>query len=164
MSIALTEELRLADDGLVPNNSVPLRIHRQCLKISGDSAAEAAIELFAANGWCGAWINGIYDYHHYHADAYEVLGVVRGSAKVQFGGPKGPVVAVEAGDVVIIPPGVGHCRIEADNLSVVGAYPEEQQDPDLSRATPEARARAKARIAVVKPPDRDPVTGAPYAA
>lgn len=157
-----TEELRLADDGLVPSNTVPLRLYRQCLEVVGHDAAEAAIRLFEAHGWGGAWINGIYDYHHYHANAYEALAVVRGTAKVQFGGPKGPVVEIAAGDVVVIPPGVGHCRVEAHDLAVVGAYPEGQHDPDLTRASFDARERTLPAIARVPAPKSDPVSGGAF--
>lgn len=150
----------LRDDGLVPNNaSVALRLYRQALA-AGDPGAEARIEaLFAANGWTGAWVNGIYDYQHYHATVHEVLGIARGWADVQLGGPNGPILRVEAGDVVLIPAGVGHCRMDASrDLSVVGAYPG-GASPDLCRATPSARTAALPRIVAVPPWPHDPVLG-----
>ena len=150
----------LTDDGLVPNNAhVPLVVYRAAFK-AGDAGAERRIEaLFAANGWSGGWVNGIYPFHHYHATAHEVLGLARGWAHVQFGGSTGPIVRVEAGDAVLIPAGVGHCRIEGSaNLSVVGAYPGGCAY-DTRRATPEARVTALPLIAEVAPPERDPVMG-----
>ena len=30
---------------------------------------------FAQNDWKGIWKNGIYDYHHFHPDAHEALGI-----------------------------------------------------------------------------------------
>lgn len=150
----------LADDGLVPNNpQVPLTVYRGAFK-AGDAAAARRIQtLFATNGWSGGWVNGIYPFHHYHATAHEVLGLARGWAHVQFGGPKGPIVRVDAGDAVLIPAGVGHCRIEGSaDLSVVGAYPGGCAY-DTQRATPEARATSLPLIAKVRPPERDPVTG-----
>ena len=40
-------------------------------------------------GWLGAWVDGIYAFHHFHSTAHEVLGIVAGSASVILGGPKG---------------------------------------------------------------------------
>ena len=153
------ETFWLADDGLVPNNpSLPLVAYRAALP-SGIDATRAIERHFAANGWSNSWVNGIYPFHHYHPDAHEVLGLAGGSARVQFGGPSGPVVALAGGDAVLIPAGIGHCRIEAaPGLVVVGAYPG-GMDWTTERATHEARARSLARIAAVPMPATDPVTG-----
>ena len=154
------ERYALSDDGLVPNNAtLPLMVYRAVLPAIGPDAERRIITQFAANGWSNAWINGIYDFHHYHATAHEVLGLARGWADVQFGGPGGPVVRVQAGDAVLVPAGVGHCRRAASpDLSVVGAYPG-GADWDLVRATPEARVRSIALIAKVARPVSDPVVG-----
>lgn len=155
-----TEEHLLLDDGLVPNNAhFPLTVYRGAFE-AGDTRAEARIEAqFAKNGWSGGWVNGIYPFHHYHATAHEVLGLARGWAEVQFGGPKGPSITVEAGDVVLIPAGVGHCRIDAsDDLSVVGAYPG-GTSWDTKRATPAERLASLPLIAMVPRWPTDPVTG-----
>jgi uncharacterized protein YjlB len=80
--------------------------------------------IYKANSWGRAWRNGIYDYVHYHSMIHEVLGVARGSATLRLGGNKGKTVKVSAGDVVVIPAGVGHECLKADrNFIVVGAYP-----------------------------------------
>ena len=152
----------LADDGLVPNNPlVPLIVYRGAFVAGDKSAEDRIIAQFAAHGWPGAWVNGIYGFHHYHATAHEVLGLARGAAEVQFGGPEGPVVNVTAGDAVFIPAGVGHCRITGTaDLSVVGAYPGGMAT-DTRRATPENRLEALPLIARVPKPPRDPVTGEP---
>ncbi len=53
-----------------------------------------------------------------------MLGIARGRATVEFGGPRAARLSVEAGDVVVLPAGTGHRRIEASgDLLVVGAYP-----------------------------------------
>ena len=154
------EEHLFLDDGLVPNNpALPLRLYRCGLPWEGTRPEEAIIAHFAARGWSNAWVNGIYDFHHYHATAHEVLGLARGWAEVLFGGPKGVRVTVEAGDAVLIPAGVGHCLIDSgDGLSVVGAYPG-GCGYDTQRATPAARLDSIARIAAVPLWPRDPVTG-----
>ncbi|MEY9234681.1 uncharacterized protein YjlB [Bradyrhizobium japonicum] len=70
------------DDGLVPNNILPLLVYRDAVKLDS-RRPEATIEnLFEANSWGGTWRNGVYDYLHYHATVHEVLGVARGSARV----------------------------------------------------------------------------------
>ena len=53
-----------------------------------------------------------FPFHHYHSIAHEVVGCARGAAQLQFGGPEGPVVDVQAGDAVLIPAGVVHCRLD----------------------------------------------------
>lgn len=155
------EALVLADDGLVPNNSkLPLILYRGALTLEGLSRApERAFEaLFKANAWVGAWVDGIYDFQHYHSTAHEVLGIADGAARVQFGGPQGPVFDLEAGDAVVIPAGVGHCLIECEDLVVVGAYPE-GQDWDLCRATKSDHDKALENIPWVPLPSLDPVFG-----
>ncbi|MEX1060377.1 MAG: cupin domain-containing protein [Methyloceanibacter sp.] len=151
----------LADDGLIPNNAkLPLVLYRQAPALERLSGApEHAFEaLFRSNGWRGAWVDGIYDFHHYHSTAHEVLGIAKGSARVQFGGPEGLVVDLTAGDVVVIPAGVGHCLIEGEDLVVVGAYPE-GQDWDLCRASASDHAKALDNIPWVPLPKLDPVFG-----
>ena len=151
----------LVDDGVIPNNpKLPLVIYRQVFGRNGLAAAPERVfdDLFRANGWTGSWVDGIYDYHHYHSTAHEVLGIAAGHAKVQFGGPHGLVCELRAGDVAVIPAGVGHCCLGAKNLVVVGAYPH-GQNWDLCRDTEADRARALDNIPWVPLPQSDPVLG-----
>jgi uncharacterized protein YjlB len=138
---------------------LPLVIHRGALK--GKTVAQGK-RLFARNRWTGAWENGIYAYHHYHADTHEVLGIIRGRARVQFGGKDGPILTVRAGDVVVIPAGISHKRESAaGNLLVIGAYPgehEPEHEPDIRRGAAVARGRARKRPAAARP-EADPVFG-----
>ena len=156
----LVEHFRLLDDGLVPNNqALPLTVYRTAFSAGGADAEHLIEAHFARNDWSNAWVNGIYDFQHYHATAHEVLGIARGWADVQFGGTDGPVLHVFAGDAVLVPAGVAHCRIAASHdLSVVGAYPG-GSDYDLCRATAEARTNALPMIEKVPKPSLDPVTG-----
>jgi uncharacterized protein YjlB len=145
------------DDGLVPNNGrLPLILYRHALAL--ENVAGEPERAFAANGWRGAWVNGIYHFHHYHSTAHEVLGIAHGTAKVQLGGPHGLLVELETGDVVTIPAGVGHCLIAGERLVVVGAYPEGQHW-DLCRATEPDRLKALENIPWVPLPKLDPVFG-----
>jgi uncharacterized protein YjlB len=156
--MAQIEHHLLQDDGTVPNNPrLPLILYRQVL-VPGDT--HRIEQLFAANGWSNAWVNGIYPFHHYHATTHEVLGIASGSARVQFGGPSGPIVDVSAGDAVMIPAGVGHCRLSHDaGLIVVGAYPG-GSDWDLRRANPADYSTGQPLVAKVADPVSDPILGA----
>jgi uncharacterized protein YjlB len=153
-----TETYRFADDGTVPNSTLPLVVYRGALPDTGDRAA-ACEEMFARNNWPRSWRNGIHPYHHYHSTAHEVLGIARGSARVRLGGESGRSVELHAGDVVVIPAGVAHKREAASaDLLVIGSYPR-GQNPDICHAEPNRHDRAVANIAAVPLPASDPVTG-----
>jgi uncharacterized protein YjlB len=155
-----TETFVFEDDGSIPNNTLPLIVKRRAMAPSASDPARALVAVFAKNGWTGAWQNGIYDFHHYHSTAHEVLGLVSGSASVRFGGEGGDLVGLTAGDVVVIPAGVGHALVNASaDLSVVGAYAE-GRECDLIRDDASAIARARERIAAVPLPAADPIDGA----
>ena len=155
-----SERYLLDDDGQVPNNpALPLIVVRGAVAAS-ERGDQAIIARLASNGWRGAWVDGIYPFHHYHARSHEVLVVARGNARVQFGGPSGPLIDLAAGDAVVIPAGVGHCRKgHSDDLSVVGAYPAGQEDWDLKRATEADRRVALTEIPRVALPAADPLGG-----
>jgi uncharacterized protein YjlB len=154
------ETLKFEDDGLVPNSDLPLVVRRGAITPDSSDPPKSFERTFAKNGWSNSWRDGIYDYHHYHSSAHEVLGVASGSATVRFGGESGETVALSAGDVVIIPAGVGHARIKAsDDLLVVGAYAD-GREWDIIRDDPNQIGPARRRIAQVPAPDADPVDGA----
>jgi uncharacterized protein YjlB len=159
-SAVAVETHLLPDDGIVPNNILPLLVYRRAISFGKTSPRpeRAFQELFKSHGWNDAWINGIYDYHHYHSTAHEVLGIAKGRAKIQLGGPRGVVVEVGPGDAVVIPAGVGHCLLKGEDLVVVGAYPK-GQTWDLCVDTPEDRKKALENIPWVPMPVTDPVLG-----
>src|ERR671938_1556326 len=98
-----------ADDGRIPNNPrLPLLVYRRALEPSPPDPAAAFEAAFARNGWTGAWRDGIYGFHHYHSTSHEVLGIARGRVRVRLGGEGGLATELRAGDVVVIPAGVGH--------------------------------------------------------
>lgn len=149
-----------AEEGFPNNPDLPLLVYRQALRnVSPDEAGEVERRI-QGNGWGGSWRNGVFGYHHYHSNAHETLGVCAGWARVQFGGPSGPIVAIEAGDVAILPAGTGHKCVEASaDFLVVGAYPAGQEDHDLIRGDPAEQAAAQQRIAATPLPESDPVYG-----
>jgi uncharacterized protein YjlB len=90
---------------------------------------------------------------------HEVLGVYRGTATLQLGGEKGRQFVVKAGDVIVIPAGVGHKRLQSSaGFRVVGAYPGGRQW-DLLRGLRGERPQADRNIAAVPSPDNDPLYG-----
>src|SRR3954469_24077351 len=118
-----TDTFIFKDDGSVPNSRLPLIVRQGAITPDAIDPASAFERTFAKNGWTNSWRDGIFDYHHYHSTAHEALGVAIGSATVRFGGENGETIGLTAGDVVVIPAGVGHARIsQSDALLVVGAY------------------------------------------
>jgi uncharacterized protein YjlB len=148
------------DDGLIPNNPMPLLVYKRAVDVANGDPEQTIEDLFGANGWGAMWRNGVYDFPHYHATVHEVLGIARGHAKVRFGGERGKVLEIAAGDVAILPAGTGHqCISSSDDFSVVGAYPP-GPPMDLVRPSKEARAKALKTIPMVAVPKTDPVLGA----
>lgn len=150
----------LTEDSSFPNNGLlPLLLYRQACQVENGIDADTIRELLETNRWTDSWINGIYDYHHFHSTAHEVLVALNGSARVQFGGPNGITLDFETGDVVIIPAGVAHCKIDGTKeFSCMGAYPEGQKyDMNYGRAG--ERPGVEDRIKGVPLPEGDPVYG-----
>ena len=105
-----THDHSFEDDGRIPNNpTLPLLVYPQALSEAERETSRCRV-LLAKNGWGGAWVDGIFPYHHYHSVSHEVLCVVGVAARVTFGGPEGETLEVRAGDVVVIPARVGHCN------------------------------------------------------
>lgn len=150
----------LADDGQFPNNALlPLLVYRKVLNLPSQELSKTVIESFESNGWTSAWENGIYDYHHYHSTAHEVLAITKGSVRVQFGGPSGISLLLEPGDVIIIPAGVAHKNISGHNdFTCIGAYPEGQKY-DMNYGKPGERPHSDQNIKQLPLPTSDPVYG-----
>jgi len=151
------------DDGKVPNNpALPALVYKAAIDLRGTADPESAIEhAFKRNGWgYNMWRDGIYPFVHYHSMIHEALGIARGRARVQLGGPSGETLDFAPGDVAVLPAGTGHQRLSgSDDLLVVGAYPPEGTY-NLCRAdNPADRDQALATIPKVTVPDGDPVAG-----
>jgi uncharacterized protein YjlB len=140
----------------IPNHPrFPVLVYRAVE--SATRGADAARSLFAEHGWGGAWVDGIFGFHHYHSTSHEALAVVAGRATVELGGPQGQAFDVSAGDVLVLPAGTGHRRASSEpGFTVVGAYPAGQEDYDLLRDDDPA---ARERIAALPAPHDDPVGG-----
>jgi uncharacterized protein YjlB len=147
------------DDGLVPNNVLPLLLYKQAVDVDNQHPEKTIEGLFGANGWGDMWRNGIFDYLHYHATVHEALGIARGHARVRFGGDRGKEFDISAGDVAILPAGTGHqCLAASQDFSVVGAYPPGPK-MQVTLPTPENHRKALKTIPAVKLPKSNPVMG-----
>lgn len=144
------------DDGSIPNNDLPLLLYRDVFSERDNAGAEWLERTFAKNNWTNSWRNGVFSFHHYHSTSHEVLGIYSGEAKLHLGGEHGEKLDVEAGDVIIIPAGVGHKNLGSKNLGIVGAYPNGRSH-DLLRGDPDERPEATENIDSVPLPSRDPL-------
>jgi uncharacterized protein YjlB len=149
-----------ADDGTFPNSRFPVLIYTAAVALTSRDPASAFEALFDGNGWGGAsWRNGLFQAHHYHSTAHEVLGIYSGKVRIQLGGPKGKALDVQAGDVVVIPAGVAHKNVSASgDFRVVGAYPA-GTSADLNFGKVGERPETDRNIARVAVPATDPVEG-----
>jgi len=152
------ETFTFEDDGGIPNSPLPVLVYHDAL--GADAEAAVYEDLFAENGWLGAWRDGIFPFHHFHSTAHEVLGIAAGRANVMLGGPQGRTFELGSGDVVVLPAGTGHRNLGSSaDLLVIGAYPDGMRW-DLRRGDPAEHDEALANIARVPLPDQDPVGGA----
>jgi uncharacterized protein YjlB len=145
----------------IPNNpSFPVLLYRGVEAASG--GADACRTQFSEHGWVGSWVDGVFDFHHFHSTSHEVLGVIGGrGARLDLGGPQGRAFEVSAGDVLVLPAGTGHRLADSDHeFTVVGAYPAGQEDYDLlTGEDPDEVAAARERIAALGAPPEDPIGG-----
>ncbi len=155
------EAFILTDDGVFPNNrKLPLLVYRKVLSLDAPDLIAQVQAILAENGWGGSWVNGIFDYHHYHSTAHEVLAICGGRAEVCFGGEHGITLTLSAGDVVVIPAGVAHKnRGAGSDFVVVGAYPRGQEGYDMCHGKREERLQADKNIVSVRTPESDPLYG-----
>jgi len=158
MAAPTVRTLRFASDPAAPNNPVlPVVI------LPGAAADASAADVQATvrrNGWGGAWLYGVFPYHHYHATAHEALICVAGEAELLLGGEGGERVTVRRGDALVLPAGTGHkCLSSSADFLVCGCYPQGQESPDLRREG-ESHDDVEALVAAVPRPETDPLFGA----
>lgn len=152
----------------IPNNPLPLIIYPQVVPEEDDEGVEDSTPVdmaqwfsaeFGRHGWPVSWHAPMYPYTHYHPNTHELLGITCGWAEILFGGESGRMVTVYAGDVVLIPAGVGHQQIAAsDDFMAVGAYPP-GVTPKTLRDEQALMEQSILEIKRVAMPETDPVTG-----
>jgi uncharacterized protein YjlB len=157
------ELLHLSRNGWMPNNeALPVLLYRNAFPSRQEfqpsqDMASAMETAFERNGWPPQWRNGVYDFHHYHSTAHEVLGFARGRGRIVLGGEGGHELHLNTGDVAVLPAGTGHCRLEASaDFLVIGAYPKDETW-DICRTAPDAATLA--RMSKVAFPASDPISG-----
>lgn len=153
--------LQLKENGNFPNNpKLPVLLYKNVFDFKDKNPASTIEKVLAENNWGGLWRNGIYSFHHYHSSAHEALGIYGGWAEVQLGGPENDPVRIEQGDLIVLPVGTAHKKINSgDGFAVVGAYPD-GQSWDMNYGKLEEMENAKQNISKVKLPSKDPVFGA----
>jgi uncharacterized protein YjlB len=153
------ELVYLKPNGWVPNNDMlPVLLYRHAFEVAGAADPAAIFEqAFGRNGWPAQWRNDVYGFHHYHSNVHEILGFAAGTATLILGGEGGPKFTVNAGDVIVLPAGCGHCKTHgsADFLAV-GAYPPRQSWHTC--CSPPSAVELE-RIRTLTFPNSDPVTG-----
>lgn len=152
------EEYFFEDDGRIPNSKLPLLIYKNVFVERGEEGANWLEERFSENNWSNSWRNGIYDYHHYHSITHEVLGIYSGKALLHLGGEEGKKIEVTAGDIIVIPAGIGHKNLGSQNFSLVGAYPNGSKY-DMNYGKEEERPEVDKNIAALAIPGKDPLLG-----
>ncbi|WP_259014422.1 cupin [Emticicia fluvialis] len=153
----LFEKYYFLDDGTMPNSELPVIVYRQVTQAANKT--ESLEDTFKTNGWTNNWRDTVYGYDHFHSITHEVLGIGDGSLILRIGGRNGLSLALEAGDVVILPAGTGHSAVsEHLNYTVVGGYPK-GMDWDLLIGNDDERAQAVENISRVPLPETDPVFG-----
>jgi uncharacterized protein YjlB len=158
LTLVEPQKFLFKDDGQIPNSKFPLLLYKNVFAQRGDEGAEWLEKQFAKNNWTNSWRNGVYSFHHYHSTSHEVLGVYSGSALLHLGGEQGQKVKVTAGDIIVIPAGVGHKNLGSDGLGIVGAYPD-GRSWDVNRGLPGERPQTDKNIAALPIPARDPLQG-----
>ena len=146
------------DDDTIPNSLLPVIVYKKVCNT--DDNAQWLEHCFQMNNWINNWRDIVLPYDHFHSTTHEVLGVSKGSVSLKIGGQKnGKIFDVSAGDVLILPAGVGHFAIsEHKNYEIVGGYPD-GKSWDMMTGTADERKAAFRNIASLTIPTTDPVFG-----
>ena len=151
----------LQENDAIPNNpDLPVLLYRDVLDSTRADKHRQFQHYFEQNGWKGIWKNGLYDYHHFHSSSHEALGIASGSADMELGGDGEKTITVKAGDLILLPAGTGHRRVSAsENLVIIGAYPEGQQNYDVCRSKSDYSGNLAPHLKTVPLPKNDPIYG-----
>jgi uncharacterized protein YjlB len=141
--------IHLAKAADIPNSPLPVLLYRAVIPPASARKADRFRIEFRRNRWSGLWTDTIYDYTHFHSNAHEVLGIAEGKVTLRLGGDDGRLFRLKAGDMLVLPAGVGHKRVGGDQgLKVIGAYPRGQSDYDMKR---KGRSVPKVRLPATDP-------------
>lgn len=160
----MVEAITVAENKPFPNNSLPILYYEDVLSdaINEDFTADDVLKLFENNGYTNGWISGIMDKHHFHSNAHEALAVTKGEVTVQLGGPNAAIHTLRKGDVVLLPAGTSHKRLDGtENFEIVGAYPFSGTEYDFQYGDASDYEAIKETVQNVEKLLTDPVTGNP---
>ncbi|WP_075183093.1 hypothetical protein [Pantoea sp. 1.19] len=152
--------LRLSEpDNGVPNNRLPLIVYPQAVPAESVDFRRGFTETFQQHGWPAGEYGTIHGWTHFRLNCHEALGVACGWCEVLFGGDNGRVIALHAGDAVLIPAGVGRKQLHAsEDCLVVGAFSGTLR-VHTGEGDPRQLAAAQSRVARVHLSKTDPLTG-----
>jgi uncharacterized protein YjlB len=147
-------------DKIWPNNNhLPVLIYRNVFNFADHEGADEIEKHFKENDWSNSWKEGVYQYHHYHSNTHEALGISSGNIMLNLGGDDGDIITLSKGDVIIIPAGVAHKNVGcSEDFQCVGAYPK-GEEYDMNTGEAGERPKADENIANVELPETDPVFG-----
>lgn len=162
--ISMVKAIYLRENEPYPNNTLPVLYYLNALgnALEEDYTADDVIAFFERNGYDNGWANGILDKHHFHSTAHEALACTKGQVTVQLGGPNANIYTLRKGDVVLLPAGTSHKKLDAsENFEIVGAYPTNGAQHDMQYGNASDYDAILALIADVPKPLTDPVTNSP---
>lgn len=158
----MVEPIFLKENEPYPNNALPVLYYENVLEsaLGGSYTGNDVKELFESNGYVGGWSGGIMDRHHFHSSAHEALACTSGELRVQLGGPNGEMFTICTGDVLLLPAGTAHKKLDAtEKYEIIGAYPLNDSDYDFQYGDASDYEAIKETIKNVEIPHTDPVTG-----
>lgn len=150
----------IKESDFFPNNeNLPCLLYKGVFDLRGKNFADQIKETFQQNSWLRPWVDAIYDFHHYHSNNHEALGIAKGTCTVILGGEEGTLFELEKGDVLILPAGVSHKRLKkSEDFTCVGAYSIDVPY-DMKYGKPGEKEKDKKKIRSLPLPDTDPVFG-----
>lgn len=159
-----TETYHSAPNSKLPNNRLPVLIHRNAIPNGG---VDAVISRFRQNGWSNNWsYPGIYTYAHFHSTTHECLGCASGwmELSLSVGADGWSQHRLSAGDVIVLPAGLSHEDVghSEDNV-MCGGYPDGRDWDNIQHEflSGQLYKQACKRIMSLPIPNLDPVTGLP---
>lgn len=159
----------------VPNSHLPVVVYRGALD---DTSPDNILKTIEPNGWLkgGQWKT--FKTVHFHSNAHECYGIIKGSSTYRLGKSdldadkddngveSGTTFFAQAGDVFVLPAGVAHCSIDSDgDYEYIGLYPGEplpnglRFDIHWCKDGPEKTKELAQAAANVPIPECDPLYG-----
>lgn len=162
--LSMVKAIYINENKPYPNNPLPVLYYEKALEevFEDNYTADDVISFFERNGYDHGWADGILDRHHFHSNGHEALACTKGEVTVQLGGPNADFYTLRKGDVVLLPAGTSHKKLNAsDNFQIVGAYPSNGENIDMQYGDASDYEVILENIAAVEKPLTDPVTSSP---